>query len=69
MSSGKVTYKDYIRVIDNYLVPFFGKYDITNINVKLLNEYTDWRDAKMGLEIEQRELNKSKKLAKTRHKK
>jgi integrase len=62
--SGKVTYKDYIRVIDNYLIPFFGKYDIANINVKLLNEYADWRDAKMGLEIEQRELTKKKKLAK-----
>lgn len=62
--SGKVTYKDYIRVIDNYLIPFFGKYDIANINVKLLNQYADWRDAKMGLEIEQRELTKKKKLTK-----
>lgn len=50
--SGKVTYKDYIRVINNYLIPFFGKYDVANINVKLLNQYADWRDAKMGLEIE-----------------
>lgn len=62
--SGKVTYKDYIRVIDNYLIPFFGKYDIANVNVKLLHQYTDWRDAKMGLEIEQRALNKSKVLTK-----
>lgn len=62
--SGKVTYKDYIRVIDNYLIPFFGKYDIANVNVKLLHHYTDWRDAKMGLEIEQRALNKSKVLTK-----
>ena len=62
--SGKVTYKDYIRVINNYLIPFFGKYDVANINVKLLNQYADWRDAKMGLEIEQRELTKIKKLAK-----
>lgn len=62
--SGKVTYKDYIRVIENYLIPFFGKYDIANVNVKLLKEYEAWRDAKMGLEIEQRELTKKKKLAK-----
>lgn len=62
--SGKVTYKDYIRVINNYLIPFFGKYDVANINVKLLNQYADWRDAKMGLEIEQRELTRIKKLAK-----
>jgi len=42
--SGKVTYKDYIRVIENYLIPFFGKYDIANVNVKLLKEYEAWRD-------------------------
>ena len=49
--SGIVTYKDYIRVINNYLIPFFGNRDISNINVKLLHEYTDWRDKKMGDEI------------------
>ena len=62
--SGKVTYKDYIRVIENYLIPFFGRCDVANINVQLLKQYETWRDAKMGLEIEQRELTKKKKLAK-----
>ena len=61
--SGKVTYKDYIRVINNYLIPFFGKYDIANVNVKLLKEYEAWRDAKMGLEIEQRELHQEKEAS------
>lgn len=54
---GKVVYKDYIRVIDNYLIPFFGKYDIANVDVKLLREYADWRDNKMGALIEARRLN------------
>ena len=54
--SGIVTYKDYIRVINNYLIPFFGNRDISNINVKLLHEYTDWRDKKMGDEILEKKL-------------
>lgn len=48
--SGKIIYKDYIRVINNYLIPFFGNYNIANINVKLLKEYEKWRDEKMGAE-------------------
>ncbi len=58
-SSGKQIYKDYIRVIDNYLIPFFGKYDVSRINVKLLNDYALWRDAKMGEEIQARKKNAS----------
>lgn len=54
---GKVIYKDYIRVINNYLIPFFGKYDIANVNVKLLKEYEAWRDAKMGRETEEKRLS------------
>ena len=54
---GKVTYKDYIRITNNYLIPFFGKYDIANVNVKLLNEYALWRDAKMGRETEEKRLS------------
>lgn len=48
--SGKVIYKDYIRVINNYLIPFFGNYNIASVNVKLLKEYEKWRDEKMGAE-------------------
>jgi len=54
---GKVIYRDYIRVINNYLIPFFGNYDIANVNVKLLKEYEAWRDAKMGREIEEKRLS------------
>jgi integrase len=46
---GKVVYKDYIRTINNYLIPVFGKYDIANITIKLLCEYSDWRDGQILL--------------------
>ena len=49
--SGKTIYKDYIRVISKYLLPFFGNYNIANINAKLLKEYEAWRDEKMGAEV------------------
>ena len=32
--NGKSIFEDYIRVINNYLIPFFGKYDVANVNVK-----------------------------------
>lgn len=41
---GKVVYRHYIRVINKYLIPFFGKYDLANISVKELSEYGVWRD-------------------------
>ena len=45
---GKKVYKDYIRVIDNYLIEFFGNYNITNITYDLLHQYAIWRDKKIG---------------------
>ena len=54
---GKAVYEDYIRVTNNYLIPFFGKYDIANVNVKLLKEYEAWRDQKMGRETEEKRLS------------
>jgi len=47
---GKAVFKDYIIAIDNYLNPFFGKYNITNIDYALVNEFAAWRKAKMGHE-------------------
>lgn len=55
--TGKSVYEDYIRVINNYLIPFFGNYDIANINPKLLKEYETWRDKKIGRAKEQKRLN------------
>ena len=45
---GKVVYKDYIRVIINYLIPYFGKQKVDGINTRKLMEYASWRDTKMG---------------------
>jgi len=45
---GKVVYKDYIRVIKNYLIPYFGKQKVDGINTRKLMEYASWRDTKMG---------------------
>lgn len=47
---GKTVYKDYIISINNYLVPFFGAYNITNIDHALVKEFAAWRKAKMGHE-------------------
>jgi integrase len=47
---GKSVYKDYIIAINNYLDPFFGKYNITSIDYALMREFAAWRKAKMGHE-------------------
>ena len=45
---GKVSYKDYIRVINEYLIPFLGKRNITSIDYAALDELDTWRITKMG---------------------
>lgn len=40
---GKVVYNDYIRAIDNYFIPFFGKHNIDAIDYKLINKFNEWR--------------------------
>ena len=40
--------RDYQRVITKYLVPFFGKRLLTNINAALVREYEVWRNQRMG---------------------
>lgn len=45
---GKITYKDYIRVIKQYLIPFFGNTPIDKIDYKKLSEFDTWRMDKMG---------------------
>lgn len=44
---GMVSYKDYIRVINEYLIPFFGNYSITSVNYAVLDEFNTWRTEKM----------------------
>jgi integrase len=41
------TNMDYIRAMNNYLIPFFGKMNLTNITPQKVAEYEAWRNLKM----------------------
>jgi len=45
---GKVSYIDYIRCINDYLIPCFSKRSITNIDYAALSELDNWRTERMG---------------------
>ena len=45
---GKVSFKEYKVTIDNYLIPFFGKYRVDSIDYTVLEEFDKWRTNKMG---------------------
>jgi hypothetical protein len=45
---GKVSYADYERVIDDYLIPYFGNYSITNVDFAALENFSAWRQEQMG---------------------
>ncbi|MFT7227983.1 MAG: integrase [Methylophilaceae bacterium] len=47
VTRGSTTYKDYIDVINNYLVPCLGKLIIANIDVAALTKLETFRNAKM----------------------
>ena len=38
------TNKDYIRIINKYLIPFFGSYHLENINGEVMTAYEQWRN-------------------------
>jgi integrase len=40
---GKAVYKDYIEVIDKYLIPFFGKRHIDKVDYLAMNDFSAWR--------------------------
>lgn len=63
--SGKSIYKDYIRVINDYLIPYFGNHNIDSINVKLLSDYAKSRDNKMRDAAWKKKVNAAKNHAKT----
>lgn len=48
VTRGSATYKDYIDVINNYLVPCLGKLIIANIDVAALTKLETFRNTKMG---------------------
>jgi integrase len=41
------TNMDYIRAMNNYLIPFFGKMELTGITPQKVAEYETWRNLKM----------------------
>ena len=45
---GKLVYRDYIVCIERYLIPFFGAQFVTSINYERIQEFIEWRRAKIG---------------------
>jgi len=43
--------KDYIGVIEKYLIPFFGQHNIDRLTPDLINKFHDWRREKLGKEL------------------
>ena len=47
---GRVSFEQYARITNDFLIPFFGKRDVDSINAKALQEYAEYRAQKMGKE-------------------
>lgn len=45
--TGKKVYKDYIQVIERYLIPYFGQKYLSNIDAKDVAEFEAWRNGEM----------------------
>jgi len=46
---GKVMYKEYIAIIEKYLIKFFGKYKVDAVTHPLIEEFEKWRIEKMSI--------------------
>ena len=46
-SQGKVVYRDYISVIERYLLPFFGQKTFEAITPELLRDFDGWRTTRL----------------------
>ncbi|WP_343117234.1 tyrosine-type recombinase/integrase [Ostreiculturibacter nitratireducens] len=55
--AGRKVYKDYIKAIDKYFIPFFGKTFITNIDHEKILAFNAWRVAQIGREPKASTLN------------
>ena len=44
---GKVIFKNYIAIINKYLIPFFGRKNINNIDYEALSAFSEWRRMQM----------------------
>ena len=45
---GKSVYKDYVTVINKYLIPFFGRYNINSIVYEEMQAFGAWRERLLG---------------------
>ena len=45
---GKQAYKDYIQVLNKWLIPYFAKTDIAKVDLALLKNFDAWRAQQMG---------------------
>ena len=46
--TGKRIFRDYKFVLHKYLIPFFGRYQITEITIEIVKEFDSWRISEMG---------------------
>ena len=54
---GRKVYEDYIVCIERYLIPFFGAQYVTTIDYEKVQQFYEWRRAKMGREPKASTLN------------
>ena len=47
---GKQVYQDYIVCIERYLIPLFGAQHVTTLDYDKIQQFYEWRRAKMGRE-------------------
>jgi len=45
---GKAIFKDYRFVMNKYLIPFFGQYQLNQINPEMVKDFESWRQSQMG---------------------
>jgi integrase len=54
---GRKVFADYIVCIERYLIPFFGAQYVTSIDYEKIQDFYEWRRAKMGREPKASTLN------------
>ncbi|EDM72513.1 phage integrase family protein [Roseobacter sp. AzwK-3b] len=55
--AGRKVYKDYIKALNLYFIPFFGKTFITNIDHEKIQDFNRWRVQQLGREPKASTLN------------
>lgn len=47
---GKRTYKDYIRALEKYHIPHFGRTFVTSIDQEAITKFVEWRKGRMRIQ-------------------